>query len=303
MPVSSYSTTAASNTSVGGTNIGEGCPPGNVNDGLRAIMADIASWYASFSVPTITTTGNASIGGDVTAAGAGKVYGTFRTTRSGNESAHIELDASGLTSNYALKVAITDSGTIFNNATPVRSFNWQINSATKMTLQTSGELCVGTTSLTAFAGVKGVNVGGATSVGYAMEPTTGASWLMYNTSGALRWFTGIEDRMELDTSGNLTLDGNIVAGGTITGSSDETLKVNIRPIENASAIADEIEGALFDWLASGEEDAGVIAQRVLKVFPVAVRTNPKTGKLTVNPLALIGLLFSARKEDRGHDAA
>ena len=43
MSVTSYSTTASSNTTVGGVDIGENCSPANVNDAVRAVMADIAT--------------------------------------------------------------------------------------------------------------------------------------------------------------------------------------------------------------------------------------------------------------------
>lgn len=43
MAVTDYSTTAANNTSVGGVNIQEGWSPSDVNNAIRALMADIAS--------------------------------------------------------------------------------------------------------------------------------------------------------------------------------------------------------------------------------------------------------------------
>jgi hypothetical protein len=43
MAVTDYSTTAADNTSVGGVSIAEGWAPANVNNAIRALMADIAS--------------------------------------------------------------------------------------------------------------------------------------------------------------------------------------------------------------------------------------------------------------------
>lgn len=39
-----WSTTAASNTLVGGISIAEGCAAANLNNGMRAIMADVAKW-------------------------------------------------------------------------------------------------------------------------------------------------------------------------------------------------------------------------------------------------------------------
>lgn len=41
MAVSDYSKVPGENTSISGINIGEGCPPGNMNDALRQLMADV----------------------------------------------------------------------------------------------------------------------------------------------------------------------------------------------------------------------------------------------------------------------
>lgn len=45
--VRDYSTTAASNATVGGVSVAEGCSPANLNNGIRAVMADIATWRAA----------------------------------------------------------------------------------------------------------------------------------------------------------------------------------------------------------------------------------------------------------------
>jgi hypothetical protein len=42
MAYTDWSTTPGSNTTIDGVNIAEGCPPGNVNNGLRSIMAGVA---------------------------------------------------------------------------------------------------------------------------------------------------------------------------------------------------------------------------------------------------------------------
>lgn len=44
MAVEDYSTSAASNTSIGGISIAEGWSPASVNNALRQLMADIANW-------------------------------------------------------------------------------------------------------------------------------------------------------------------------------------------------------------------------------------------------------------------
>jgi hypothetical protein len=50
MPVSSYSTNPALNTSVGGSDISEGAAAAGFNNALRQIMADIKAWSDAFSV-------------------------------------------------------------------------------------------------------------------------------------------------------------------------------------------------------------------------------------------------------------
>ena len=47
MGVANYSSTPASNTAISGINIGPNCPPGNIDNFARQIMADIADWYAA----------------------------------------------------------------------------------------------------------------------------------------------------------------------------------------------------------------------------------------------------------------
>lgn len=54
MGITDYSTTAASNTTINGVNIDEGCNPGGINNAIREIMADIAAY--DFASPTFTGT-------------------------------------------------------------------------------------------------------------------------------------------------------------------------------------------------------------------------------------------------------
>lgn len=41
MAVSDYSTTPGSNVTISGINIAEGCPPANINNAIRQMMADV----------------------------------------------------------------------------------------------------------------------------------------------------------------------------------------------------------------------------------------------------------------------
>ena len=97
----------------------------------------------------------------------------------------------------------------------------------------------------------------------------------------------------------LEVQGNILASGTVTGSSDRRLKRNIRPIEEALKKLDSITGVKYFWIEpekhnSGEQ-IGVIAQDVEKVFPQAVLTNGD-GFKSVSYMALVAPVIQAIKE-------
>ncbi len=55
MPIRDYSQTAASNTSISSINIGEGCPPSNINDAIRQALADIREVQASSTIASAST--------------------------------------------------------------------------------------------------------------------------------------------------------------------------------------------------------------------------------------------------------
>jgi hypothetical protein len=78
LPVTDYSTTPGSNTSISGINIAEGCPPANINDAMRQQLADIASWRTG-SVATLFTAGG-TMAGAYTFSGAVTLSSTLAVT-------------------------------------------------------------------------------------------------------------------------------------------------------------------------------------------------------------------------------
>ena len=101
------------------------------------------------------------------------------------------------------------------------------------------------------------------------------------------------------TTTALSVQGAIEASGDITAfsTSDERLKTNIVKIGNALDIIDSIQGVEFDWNCEWKSgpDAGVIAQQVEEVFPIAVITRGD-GYKAVNYDILIPLLIQCIKE-------
>ena len=75
-----------------------------------------------------------------------------------------------------------------------------------------------------------------------------------------------EFRFEAD--GDFHADADVIAYSTTV--SDERLKENIQPIEDALSKVSQLNGVTFTYKADGKESAGLIAQDVEKVLPSAI---------------------------------
>jgi hypothetical protein len=76
--------------------------------------------------------------------------------------------------------------------------------------------------------------------------------------------------------------------------SDEAQKTNIKPIQNALNIVENIKGVTFDWKENGLPSAGLIAQDVAKYLPQLVNT--VDNQTSLNYTGVIGVLVEAIKE-------
>ena len=102
-----------------------------------------------------------------------------------------------------------------------------------------------------------------------------------------------------------TTDGVIRAGNDVIAfySSDERLKENVKPIENALDKVSNIRGVEFDWIvdkkihANKGHDVGVIAQEIEKVLPEVVETRDN-GYKAVKYEKIVSLLIEAVKEQQ-----
>lgn len=130
------------------------------------------------------------------------------------------------------------------------------------------------------------------------------------TAKPLIFGTSAIERMRILSGGNvgianinptekLHVTGNILASGTVVGSSDRRLKKDIRPIEDALKKLDQITGVKYFWiepeLHNEGEQIGVIAQEVEKVFPQAVITG-SDGLKAVSYMGLVAPVIQAIKE-------
>jgi hypothetical protein len=102
------------------------------------------------------------------------------------------------------------------------------------------------------------------------------------------------------TDGRIDASNDIVAYST----SDQRLKENVTPIENALEKVKTLTGVEFDWKEETAHvhgyhghDVGIIAQDVQAVLPEAVRTND-SGYLSVRYEKMIALLIEGMKEQQ-----
>tara|TARA_R100001369_G_scaffold81979_1_gene113424 strand:- start:1475 stop:1951 length:477 start_codon:yes stop_codon:yes gene_type:complete len=67
--ISEWSSTAGSNTDVGGVNINEGCPPATINNALREIMAQVKDFSTGYDNDNLVVGGNLTVDGTSTLSG------------------------------------------------------------------------------------------------------------------------------------------------------------------------------------------------------------------------------------------
>lgn len=88
--------------------------------------------------------------------------------------------------------------------------------------------------------------------------------------------------------------GDFTAAGNVTAYSDARLKENVKTIEGAVDLVNQMRGVYYDRIDTGEAGVGVIAQEMREVVPEVVVEND--GTLSVAYGNLVGVLIEAVKE-------
>ena len=104
----------------------------------------------------------------------------------------------------------------------------------------------------------------------------------------------------IKVTGSVYATVDIVADGDVVASlsSDERLKEDIKPIENATDKVNQLSGNTFKWKDAAQykgDDIGVIAQEVQKIIPSAVKER-YDGYLKVDYSRIVPLLLQSIKE-------
>ena len=122
-------------------------------------------------------------------------------------------------------------------------------------------------------------------------------------NGTINTGTGNVLCRDINSSGSVSVNGNVIANGDVVAfnSSDARLKINIKPIENALANIDLINGYTFTWNNKDDntprkgEDVGIIAQEIQQILPQVV-IEKDNGYLGVDYQKIIPYLISCIKE-------
>ena len=117
------------------------------------------------------------------------------------------------------------------------------------------------------------------------------TYMQFHAANQWRVVAANTERLEVN-------GGTITANGTFNNTSDERLKENVKPIQNALADICQLEGVTFDWKDTGAHGQGFIAQQVEPIIPEIVKTDEDDGMKSVNYVGLIGHLVEAIKEQQ-----
>ena len=148
---------------------------------------------------------------------------------------------------------------------------WYISTNTEAArFDTSGNLCVGTTSNGGFR----MNVVAASGYGAGVQASNGnTSLIVSNATGGSQ--TYVRFYASSTETGRITTDGT---NTSYTSLSDERLKTNVSDAAPASALIDAIQVRQFDWkVDNSHQRYGMVAQELLEVAPeaVSVSTDPE----------------------------
>jgi len=215
-------------------------------------------------------------------------YASLRVYNDQNSSARaLEIDYAGSTYASALLTGGPTGESAAISTTGAYPLILGTNGAARMTLDSSGNVLVGTNSTTPNPGFV-IGPGGFTSTGNNAG-ASGYTFAFYVRSGV--------------TIGSITQSGTTAVLYNTT--SDQRLKQNIAPADDAGSLLDAVQVRQFDWISDDTHQRyGFIAQELVAVVPEAVHqpTDPDD-MMAVDYSKLVPLLVKEIQSLRARVAA
>jgi hypothetical protein len=143
--------------------------------------------------------------------------------------------------------------------------------------------------------------------------TSAGIWLNKNDNSGLIGFVGVDANNDVgiytstsgwsflmdDATGNAWVKGTVTANG-VTLTSDERLKKDITPLQEAMPLLEQLSGYQYHWKDETWDktlQTGLLAQEVEKVLPQLVKTDDR-GMKSVNYIGVIPYMLEAAKEQQ-----
>jgi hypothetical protein len=244
---------------------------------------------------TITSGGNVGIGTSSPQGALSVKVGLYRQIDFVEENDSMTLKSTAPDGGYNLRT-LTSTGNELYFRTGASSGT---ASTERMRITSGGDLLVGATSSTYSASGRGLIVANGSS-------TSLYGWAVGGVSKGYLYHEGTNVYIENAVSGgNLYVVSGasggvyLASGGTSwTSSSDERLKTDLIPIEDAVNKVSSLRSVIGRYKIDeeGTKRSFLIAQDVLKVLPEAVNINNETGDLGISYTEVIPLLVAAIKE-------
>lgn len=224
---------------------------------------------------TALVTGNTTLSGTLATAGAATFSSTAAVTGAATFGGAITVTGT----------ATFNGASVFNGTATVQTPTTSGHATTKAYVDTADALKLNLTGGTLTGNLSIVNsttemtLTLGSSAGYYFGNATIAGWK--NSGGTAR------------VSWNIST-GDFTAAGNVTAYSDARLKENVKTIENAVDLVNQMRGVYYDRIDTGEAGVGVIAQEMQDIVPEVVKEND--GTLSVAYGNLVGVLIEAVKE-------
>jgi len=229
--------------------------------------------------------------------------GVGTTSPSGSSRLHVVGNRTFLDSGdqYTLRIGTVANGVGgYIGSTAVDVLNFYNGSGTERArIDSSGNLLVRTSSQGGGA-VLTVKSSGATGIGQgiAIVKNDSSDYWSQNVDSAVGYTWG-KNGSDFWYAGRSGSNNCVSNNGSWVNSSDARLKEDINPLQNCLQDVCKLQGVSFTRINGGQQEIGLIAQEVEKVFPRAVEP-PKTenDNYALNYGALVAPLIEAIKEQQ-----
>jgi hypothetical protein len=296
------------------------CQITNIGTNAYGLAVDTTANTGIFSLAVYTNTGTGMFVRNEGKVGIGTVSPTSKldisdpVDRVMNASGEGQFEITG--NGYTFGIAMGDTTTALYHNSSLRSLTLGTDETPRLTILGGGNVGIGNTSpgtklhvsstgtstrfesSGSYSDIQFVSTAGMNFVNFS----SANQFLLYQGGGA-----GTNITTKIDTSGNATFKGDVIAYGS---PSDIRLKENIKPIKSALDKVSKLNGVTFDWkektehldkegnpidLQQWKHDIGFIAQDVQKVVPELVRENDN-GMLSMRHQGIAPILLEAIKE-------